>query len=260
VEIVSHRSQLPHQNQSELLKKFLIYSAVLHVLLFFYLAVKSVLFPSVPKEYIAALRVDLVGLPDQKKNEVVEPPKPADAPKPVEAPKPKPVELSKPKVDTDLDPGDYAAAKKKKKEEHKKKEKEAQKKLKAALDRIKALERIKAMTGEEVKGNQISKGTSLSADAKTALEASYSDVVLERVRSNWELPKWLKEQKLSANVIIFIDARGQLKGVKFTKLSGNDQFDSEVKHTLQASAPFPLPPEGTTSDLSHEGIPLAFPL
>jgi protein TonB len=258
VEIASHR---PHQNQSTLLKRFVVWSMVAHVLFFVYLSAKSVLFPSVPKEYIAALRVDLVGLPDQKKNEVVEPPKPADAPKPIEAPKPKPVEEPKPKVETDNDPGDYAAAKKKKKEEHKKKEKEAQKKLKAALDRIKALERIKAMTAtDEVKGNQISKGTSLSADAKTSLEASYSDVVLERVRSNWELPKWLIERSLSANVIIFIDARGQLKGFKFTKLSGNEQFDNEVKHTLQASSPFSIPPTGISGDLAHDGIPLAFPL
>jgi protein TonB len=202
-----------------------------------------------------------VGLPDLKKNEQVEPPKPADAPKPVDAPKPKPVELEKPKVEADKDPGDYAALQKKKKAEHKKKEKEAQKKLKSALDRIKALERVKAMTaGDEVKGNQISKGTSLSADAKTALEASYSDVVLERVRSNWELPKWLMEQKFSANVIIFIDARGQLKGFKITKPSGNDQFDSEVKRTIQASSPFSIPPTGITGDLSRDGIPLAFPL
>jgi TonB family protein len=92
------------------------------------------------------------------------------------------------------------------------------------------------------------------------LEASYSDVVLERVRSNWELPKWLKDQGLSANVIIYIDGRGQLVNFRFTKPSGNSQFDDEVKHTLQASAPFSLPPEGIASDLMHEGIALAFPL
>jgi hypothetical protein len=33
-----------------------------------------------------------------------------------------------------------------------------------------------------------------------------------------------------------------------------------VKRTLQASSPFSIPPGGITSDLSHDGIPLAFPL
>jgi outer membrane biosynthesis protein TonB len=244
-------------DQPRLLKRFLLYSAALHVLFFVYLSVKSVLFPSVPKEYISALRVDLVALPDQKKNTVMDPPKPVET-KPVDAPKP--TEVEKPKVKPEEDANDYSIAKKKK-AEHQKKEKEAQKKLKQALDRIKALERVKALAaGTEVKGNQISKGTSLSSEAKTSLEASYSDVVLERVRSNWELPKWLTEKGFSADVIIFIDPRGAIKGMKFTKPSGNAQFDNEVRRTLEASTPFSIPPEGITSDLSQDGIALAFPL
>ena len=228
------------------------------MLFFVYLSVKSILFPSVPKEYISALRVDLVALPDQKKPDLTEPPPQPALPKPENSSKP--TEIEKPKVVADQDPGDYSIAKKKK-AEHQKKEKEAQKKLKQALDRIKALERVKALTaGTEVKGNQISKGTSLSSDAKTSLEASYSDVVLERVRSNWELPKWLTEKGFSANVIVFIDPRGAIKGMKFTKTSGNTQFDNEVKRTLEASTPFSIPPEGITSDLSSNGIALAFPL
>ena len=250
--------RIPEVEQTSLLKKFVVFSAVAHVLFFAYLAIDTAFFPSTPKEYISALRVDLVALPDQKKNEVVEP-KPAD-PKPVE-PVTKPEPAVKPKVEPDEDKGEYAASLKKKKVEHQKKEKEAQKKLKAALDRIRALERIKAMTAvDEVKGNAISKGTSLTSEAKTSLEASYSDVVLERVRSNWELPKWLMEKSYSANVILYIDRRGQIKNFKFTKSSGNSQFDSEVKRTLQASAPFSIPPDGIGGDLANEGIPLAFPL
>jgi len=247
--------RIPELNQARLLKKFILYSAALHVLVFAYLTLKSLLFPSSAQEYISALRVDLVALPDQKINETVRP-KSEAVPNPV---KPE-VKEARPLIEPDADSGDFAVQKKKK-AEHLKKEKEAQKKLKQAIERIKALERIKAMTeGDEVKGNQISKGTSLTSEAKTSLEASYSDVVLERVRSNWELPKWLKEQGLSANVVIFIDPRGQLKGFQFTKPSGNAQFDSEVKRTLQTSAPFSIPPEGISSDLAHDGIPLAFPL
>jgi TonB family protein len=70
----------------------------------------------------------------------------------------------------------------------------------------------------------------------------------------------LTEKGLSADVIVLIDARGQLKGYRFTKSSGNAQFDEEVKHALQAAAPFSVPPAGISSDLAHDGIPLAFPL
>ena len=133
--------------------------------------------------------------------------------------------------------------------------------MKATLERIKAIERIKALAGgDEVRGNKISKGSALTGEAKTSLETTYFDVILERVRSNWELPKWLQEQNLSAKVTIYLDARGQMKSFKFTKSSGNDQFDSEVKRTLQASSPFPLPPDAISSDLSGSGILLGFPL
>ena len=266
-------------NQEKNLKRFIVFSLALHILLLIYLSLKSALFPDQPKEYLPSLRVDLVALPDLKKAEIAEPkavevekPKEIEKPKeetpevekPVEKPKekvkPAPKVQAKPDIKADTSAGDFAV-KKKKKELHEKKEKEAQKKLKSALDRIKALERIKAMAGgDEIKGNRISKGSALSGEAKTSLETTYFDVVLERVRSNWELPKWLQDRELSATVMIYLDARGGLKSFKFTKSSGNEQFDNEVKRTLQASAPFPLPPSAIASDLSGSGISLGFPI
>ncbi len=247
--------QKESMEQGKLLRRFLILSIALHLLLVTGAALKAVLLPSQPVEYLPSLRVDLVALPDQRKNEQIQP-KPAAEPAPEkEQAKPKPE--VKPDVKAE-DNGDFAIQKKKK--EQAKKEKEAQKKLKSALDRIKAIERIKALAGgEQVKGNQISKGSALSGEAKASLETSYFDVVLERVRSNWELPKWLQDQNLSAKVLVFVDARGNLKSFKITKPSGNEQFDSEVKRTLQASSPFPIPPEAINGDLSS-GIVLGFPL
>ncbi len=250
-------SQKPDFDQNKTLKRFISFSIAIHLALIIFFSLKSALFPDTAREYIPSLRVDLVALPTQKKTEIVEPKKP-DAPVPETQTKPK--DETKPDIKADQDPGDFAV-KKKKKAEHAKKEKEAAKKLKAALDRIKALERVKALTaGEEVKGNKISKGSALTGEAKTSLETTYDDVILERVRSNWELPKWLQEQNLSAQVLLFIDGRGQIRSFKIVKSSGNDQFDSEVKRTLQASAPFPLPPTEIASDLVSNGIKLGFPL
>lgn len=252
-------------SQNSLFRQFFLFSLGLHILLVIYLIAKSILFPDQPTEYFPSLRVDLVGLPDLKKADTVTPkpaePDPTSAPPAFQKPVPKPD--IKPDIKADAkataEADDFAVQKKK--ADHKKKEKEAQKKLKAALERIKAIERIKAMTsGEMVRGNQVSKGSALSGEAKTSLETTYFDVVLERVQSNWELPKWLQDQNLSAKVMIYLDARGGLKSFQFVKPSGNEQFDSEVKRTLQASSPFPLPPSEIASDLSGKGILLGFPL
>ena len=90
-----------------------------------------------------------------------------------------------------------------------------------------------------IKGNKISKGTSLSGDAKESDQANYYDQFLGRLRDNWALPVWLSRQNLSAQVQIYIDARGRLHGFRFVKLSGNAQFDDAVKQALEESAPFP---------------------
>jgi TonB family protein len=229
-------------------------SAFLHIGLAAFLVLKSIVFPSEPKVYIPSLRVDLVALPDLKKTDTQTlPPSPTES---AAAEKPKETEA---KLENPADPdGDLSISKKK---ERSKKEKEAQDRLKNALARMKALEKIKAMSGAPVQGNQISKGSSMSGDAKTSLETTYFDVVLERVRNYWELPKWLQEQtQLSAQVTIFIDRKGQLIRQVLTRSSGNAAFDNEIKRTLQNATPFPEPPIAIIPDLAQDGILLGFPL
>jgi colicin import membrane protein len=138
-----------------------------------------------------------------------------------------------------------------------------EKKLKNALARIKSLAKIQG--AEEtpdlsvVKGNKISKGTSLSGDAREAAEATYFDVIRDRLQENWALPVWLARQNLSAQVTIFIDGSGQVKGIRFDKSSGNAQFDDAVKKAIVDSVPFPRPPAGL-ADLLASGVPAGFPL
>ena len=250
---------LPESNQDQTLKRFFLFSLALHAFLIVFLVVKSMFFPSNPKEYIPSLRVDLIGLPDLKISETkVLPPTPK-APEEVSKTEESKKEV---KVDTKAEnDGDYSLKKKKKNSKPTQKELAAQQKLKNALARIKALERIKALQNAEIKGNAISKGSALSGDAKTSLETTYHDVILERIRSNWELPKWLQEQEnLKAKVAIFIDRRGQLARFEFRKSSGNEQFDAEVKRTLELSSPFPVPPEGIVSEIANDGVLLGFPL
>ena len=142
-----------------------------------------------------------------------------------------------------------------------------EKKLTSALDRIRALEKIEDESKSEsrpsaaiVKGNKLSKGTSLSGDAKEAAEASYYDTLRSKLQENWELPVWIARQNLDAQVRVYIDPYGRVRSYRFMKASGNDQFDSAIKKTLEDSQPFPKPPDELASSLLVDGILVGFPL
>lgn len=232
------------------MKQYLLYSMAAHAALLVALILRGTVLAPPPKVYVPSLRVDLVALPDLKKTDV--PVIKEEKPEEQVAPKPDP------KL-TDVKPSEEGEISLKKKKSAR--EKAAQERLKNALARIKALERIKKMSGEQIKGNQISKGSALTGDAKTSLETTYYDVVLERVRNYWELPKWLQEQThLSAQVTVYINREGKMIRYVFNRPSGNESFDSEVKRTLQQSVPFPPPPLAILPDVSNEGIQLGFPM
>lgn len=238
----------------------------LHVLAIIAVIFKSLVFPSKSKPYIPALRVDMVALPDvlkkdlqnlpltQGAKEIVEALKSAEK----EAKKVKPIKLP----DTPVEKADPHEMVLKPKASAKR-----EKRLSSALDRIKALAKIesetkaeaKAASGVIIKGNQISKGSSLSGNAKEA-EARYEDAVLSKLQQNWSLPVWLSRQNLSAKVRIFIDSRGRIRSYRFEQASGNAQFDTAIKKTLEESQPFPPPPEAVASAMLVDGIPLGFPL
>lgn len=244
------------ETRKDPIQQFIGYSLIAHLALLVALILRGTILAPPPKEYVPSLRVDLVAMPDLKKTDVPVI-KEEKVEKPVEKPAEKPAEAKLEEVKPAED-GEIALKKKKEKSAR---EKAAQEKLKNALARIKALERIKMMAGTQIKGNQISKGSALSGDAKTALETTYFDVVLERVRNYWELPKWLQDQAhLSAQVTIFINREGKMTRYVFNRTSGNESFDNEIKRTLQSAVPFPAPPIAIIPDLANEGIVLGFPM
>ncbi len=252
-----------HQGYRTALKR----SFIGHAAFILFILIKSLVFPSKPAPFVPTLRVDMVGLPDVLKKDLKSAPptqgmkeiaealkraeqdakriKPLKLPDPVEKTAPDELVL-KPKATQD----DAARSKR----------------LKNAMDRIKALERIKGEAGDKpsrqeiVKGNQISKGTSLSGDAKEAAEASYYDHLRDRLQENWALPVWLARQDLQAQVQIFVDGRGRLREFRFVKTSGNTQFDSAIKKALEESQPFPIPPQEIAGSVLSDGVLVGFPL
>ena len=258
-------------------------SVAFHVLLAAFILVKSLVFPGKPMLYIPALRVDLVGLPDLLKKDLHNIPKADESDHLTQALKEAQKQAQKvkseatPQKTPDKAPVAKAEAPPAPDELllHPKKTQQAQvepkhrkEKLRSALDRIKALERINAefdtvsekRSAPVVKGNKISKGSSLSPDARESGEANYLDSLREHLQENWSLPAWLSRQTLSAQVQIFLDAHGRLHSFRFSRTSGNPQFDDAVKRTIQESQPFPTPPTEIVSSLLSNGILIGFPL
>ncbi len=239
----------------------------LHGLLIALILIKSIIFPGKPLMYVPTLRVDVVGLPDVLKKDMknVTPSSKAinDALKKAdqELKKVKPIQAEKEKAPP-ADPKEMVL--------HPKANNDAaiEKKMKESLNRMKALAKIEAETSDTpsektpavIKGNKISKGTSLSGEAREAAEASYYDSLRDRLQDNWALPVWIARQNYSAQVQIFIDAHGALHGMKFVKTSGNAQFDDAVKRSVQQSAPFPAPPDALASQVLANGVLVGFPL
>jgi TonB family protein len=244
------------------------FSIALHACLFFFLVSKNSFFPETkPLVIQPTLRVDLVGLPDQLKNEL-----PTALPNRPEQVEPEATKRDVPAPPPVAEKNDLVIPTKEKVKPLLQKEIDRKTQISQALKRIKSIERLKdleeksereksdAASATLIKGNKVSPGNSLSGEAKEALEVSYYEKVKDALTENWSLPPWLAKQDLAAQVMIQIDESGQLKNLRFLKSSGNSQFDGIVKETIQSSLPLPKPPKNLINQISEKGIVLGFPL
>ncbi len=239
-------------------------SLIAHLTFFLLLFLQSLIFPSRVIPWVPTLQVDWVALPSDLKKNLTHPSRTqmnqeiAKLLKKVEKEaKITPIETTTPlhkQSHPMLLPG-----------------KTVEKRNLRALQRIKALSKIQAFSDEAllslhpsasrpINGNRISPGKSLSGEAKEANQTSYYDTLRDRLVENWTLPPWIKRQPFSAQVLIFINHRGELKNFRFKKFSGNAQFDEAIRRTLKMSQPFPPPPEELTGSLLSDGIIMGFPL
>lgn len=266
------------------LGRALTWSLMGHGAIAFVLLVKSLVFPGHPVMIAPALRVDLVGLPDLLKKDLANVPKnlpktdlqeklaeaarDAKKIKPVAEPeiaKPDEMVLKPTKVEKKIPVADKEDTAK-----EKAKEKAKSKKIDTALAKIRALERLKDNTDTEkaddnddaviIKGNSVSKGTSLSGDAREKAQVGYYDQIRETLVEYWALPSWLSREKLSAQIQIRIDPAGRILSSKFIKSSGNAAFDEAIKSTLRDAQPLPRPPKELLSSLADDGVIVGFPL
>lgn len=245
------------------------WSLVAHGGILFFILLKSLVFPGEPVLIAPALRVDVVGLPDMLKKDLSQVSKtlPSDLQeKLVEAAKDakKIQPVAEPEA---VKPDDMVMNPKKVEKKFEPDAKEKAKKLESALARIRALERLKDSDETEskedavvIKGNQVSKGTSLSGAARENAQAGYYDQIREGLAQFWTLPPWLSRQKLSAQVQIRVDPAGRVLSTKFVRPSGNAQFDEAILSTIRESQPLPRPPKELTDSLASNGVIVGFPL
>ncbi len=249
------------------LGKALRWSVFVHGAITLFIILKSLVFPSEPILFLApSLRVDIVGLPDLLKKDLSQVSKKIpDLEKTVT----KPITPVAP-IETEAKPDEMVLkptkiVKKKANLEEDVKDNSRDKKLQSALARIRALEKLKDKDERDddaviIRGNQISKGTSLSGDARESVQSGYPDLVRDALIEFWALPPWLSRQKLAAQIVIRIDPAGSILSSKFLKTSGNPQFDEAILATLRDAQPLPRPPKELAESLADSGIIVGFPL
>ncbi len=212
-------------------------SLLVHFVLMSLVLLKGLVIPKAPLPYIPTLKVDLVALPSQLTKDIRIENQATEKP-PTET-------KSLPQVTKDMELPTNQRTRRNRR----------------ALDRIKALAKIQGeVDSRPIEGNKISKGLSLSGEAKEAEKSNYLEVLVDRLHPHWVLPTWLQRLDPNAQVLVRIDKRGRLLNFSFIKRSGYPQFDDLVVRALQESQPFPFPPADIKDLLLTDGVSLGFPL
>lgn len=226
-------------------------SFALHALVASSLLLKAAIFPSDAIIVRKAIRVDVVGLPDKVEPKNLKETTPNQAPE-VKAPK-KEAPPKTPKAQPDVKKNQLAALNRLK--------------AKSAIDRLKeeqaALEKQRRdqesqSKSQEVKGNVVSEGTSLSGLEQLAFDRYLGDLDT-RVRDHWNLPSWLTQGSFRAQAKVLIDETGAVLRKEITVSSGNEIFDEHVMKAIEQASPFPPPPNRLRAVLASRGILLNFP-
>lgn len=246
----------------------------LHVALVLAFTVKAIFFEPVKIDYTAAVRVDMVALPDKLSPDQL-PPKPAEPPaktpaKPEPAPPPPKPVAKEVKVEKPTAPKKDAEAINLNKDKNKQK---------AALEKLKAMAAIEEMKKEAekekesakkmagmgnnsppapVKGNVLSPGTALTGLSKLQID-NYLATLDQQIKQHWDLPVWLAKKPLRAQVRLKIDEKGHILAREIILSSGNSSYDDLTLETIDRAAPFAPPPEKFISIVSVNGLVIGFP-
>jgi len=240
------------------------WSFIAHVILLGLMVLRAAFYPSESIVVQRAIRVDMVGLPE--KSQVVSPipeqaSKTKSAEKPTEKAELKPTQVAKkalPEV-KNIDSQKLDLRKTKSAEEDALKRLEAFKKL-AEMSKASAQnnQAKAAPPAPPIRGDVLAAGAAIGGLNKIDYD-SYLEKLDEKVKSNWNLPRLLKNQNLAATIVVYIDGNGNILKKEVKKSSGNSVFDEKCVESVVRSAPFDPPPLKLSNILAVDGIELGFP-
>jgi colicin import membrane protein len=141
-------------------------------------------------------------------------------------------------------------------------------KQKQALERIKklsALDKIKqdvssetAKAGAKKKPYVVAAGSQLSGLDKIEA-AEYLQSLDASIKQFWQLPQWLANKNLRAQVLVKFNTAGQLLSTKVLTSSGNSTYDNYCLQAITKAAPFPKVPSKFSEKFSVDGLVVGFP-
>lgn len=241
-------------------------SMAAHAALLSLFFIKSVFFKVDEIDYTAAIRVELIGLPEKESFEsaapIASPTLTASAPETTQKVEaevsqsppvkltPKEKNLSKRALEKEKKAQDAALAKIK---------------TQMALDQIRsdiAKEHIQKLSKNSEtkpnKGNLLSEGSALSGIKKLEFN-EYAVALDQHIKKNWLLPEWLNGKNFQAQVRVFVSKNGALLGKNLISSSGNNEYDQAALNTIESSSPFPPPPSLISETLENRGFVVFFP-
>ena len=175
--------------------------------------------------FVPSLKVTMTALPEKAVPKVKQ-----------QAKKPAPFSLKKPPVEKSKQ------VKKDKPKKPKQKDREPENKDNIAAEKTPA------------GGNLPSAGQSEGDQAEQQIIINeYLIEIIDRIKRNWNLPKYLTDHSFRAELEIKINAEGQVTEIKIITSSYNEIFDGKVLEAIELSAPFPPPPESARA-LTEDGI------
>ena len=224
-------------------------SVFLHGLLIALFLVNIFFFRDQQVNYIPAIKVDIVDLPDKRPVEKKASSAQALPQKKVAKPPPPPPKKALVKTSKPLQK--KALVKKSKSKVSKQDDLQQQ-----AIERLQSLQKIQKMVeAEEIKGNRIQPGTALMGLNKIDYD-NYTGRLHHHVQSHWQLPKWLAvSEGLSTVVRVYLNSEGHVISKELLQSSGDARFDQIVLSAIDEASPFPKP-ENRFADLVKTGITL----
>lgn len=240
---------------------FLVQSILFHGFLFSLMLINVFFFTEHKINYIPAIKVDLVALPDKRpprRSAVVTktPPKAAKTPpkiqktspkQPKQRPQPLQVKAQKVKPQKKSEVTEPSLVY----------DKHLQEVGQTAIERLKHLKQIESMVEKQevIKGNRLASGTDIKGLDKLDYD-NYVGQLHQHIQSHWELPQWLAvSDELSTVVRVYLDVNGYVTRRELIESSGDVRFDQIVLSAIDAASPFPKP-EDKFINIVRSGITL----